>query len=42
MIRFNIYIEKKNFNNEFVYSHENRKINIPELSTYLYYGKGKL
>ena len=38
-----IYIGRKIiFYNEVVYSHENRKINIPELSTYLYYGKGKL
>ena len=43
MIRFNIYIGRKSiFHNEIVNGLESRVIYQPELSTYLYYAKGKL
>lgn len=43
MIRFNIYLGKNTiFFNDIVKDLESRSIYQPELSTYLYYGKGKL
>ena len=43
MVRFNIYIgNKRIFFNNIVENLESRPVYQPELSTYLFYGKGKL
>lgn len=42
MIRFNLFVGNDIFLKEIVEGLENKEVNQPELSTFLFYGKGKL